>query len=110
MNDYEWLLSISIAQHDASITLLRDGELVLYIPEERISRDKHDSELPLTCLSLVKKYTNKIDKLLFCKTTSGGRLSSPDSDLEYVLNSTPLLLRHTPHPPKLKGGPPPKKE
>ena len=68
MNEYEWLLSISIAQHDASITLLHNGELVLYIPEERISRDKHDSGVPLTCLSLVKKYTNRIDKLLFCNT------------------------------------------
>ena len=69
MNECEWLLSISIAQHDASITLLlRDDELVLYINEERTSRDKHDSGLPLTCLSLVEKYTNRIDKLLFCNT------------------------------------------
>ena len=58
--------SISVAGHDANITLLHHGEIVLYLNEERISRVKHDSELPLTCLSKITDYTHILDKILMC--------------------------------------------
>ena len=38
MTDYEWVLAISLAGHDANITLLHHGEIVLFLNEERISR------------------------------------------------------------------------
>ena len=66
MIDHEWVLSISVAGHDANITLLHHGEIVLYLNEERISRVKHDSELPLTCLSKISDYTHILDKILMC--------------------------------------------
>lgn len=60
----EWILGISTAEHDASICLLKDGEIVLVLQEERTSRVKHDSHLPLSCLREVKRYTDKIDYLI----------------------------------------------
>ena len=52
--------------HDANITLLHHGEIVLFLNEERISRVKHDSQLPLTCLSKITDYTHTLDKILMC--------------------------------------------
>jgi carbamoyltransferase len=64
LNQKEWILSLSVAQHDASITLLYGSEIVLYIQEERVCRIKHDGTVPLLCLHLIKKYTDTIDTLL----------------------------------------------
>ena len=88
MNDHEWLLSISIAQHDASITLLHhDDEIVLYINEERTSRDKHDSGLPLTCLSKITDYTNILDKILLCN------IDKKNGEIKYYLMKVGIKLR-----------------
>ena len=49
MTDYEWVLAISLAGHDANITLLHHGEIVLYLNEERIKKWNSDNlnELPI---------------------------------------------------------------
>ena len=36
MIDHEWVLAISVAGHDANITLLHHGEIVLYLNEEEL--------------------------------------------------------------------------
>ena len=41
-----WVLGISCYFHDSAAVLLRDGELVAAIQEERISRRKHDPGFP----------------------------------------------------------------
>lgn len=41
--------------HDAAITLLRDGEPVFALAEERVSREKHDSRFPRHALDLALK-------------------------------------------------------
>lgn len=46
--------------HNSSVCLLKNGEVVFYIEEERISRLKHDGT-PFRALELVKKFTNKVD-------------------------------------------------
>jgi len=46
--------------HNSSVCLLKNGEVVFYIEEERLSRLKHDGT-PLRALELVKNYTNKLD-------------------------------------------------
>lgn len=65
----EWILGITIAQHDASICLLRGGEIVLYVAEERISKIKHDGNTPLVSLDLIKDYTDCIDQLVLCNVS-----------------------------------------
>jgi carbamoyltransferase len=46
--------------HNSSVCLLKNGEVVFYIEEERISRLKYDGT-PLRALELVKKYTDRVD-------------------------------------------------
>jgi len=74
-DNYEWVLAISFAAHDGSITLLKDGKVELFIKEERISRDKHDSRFPFNCLQTVKEYTRKLDKILVANQTSNKLLN-----------------------------------
>jgi carbamoyltransferase len=69
MKNKQWILAITIAQHDASICLLHGDEIVLYIAEERISKIKHDGNTPLVCLELIKDYTDDIDDLVLCNVT-----------------------------------------
>jgi len=54
-----WILSFNIT-HDASVTLLKDGEVVFHVQEERITHKKYDSS-PLHSLKKVKEYTDIID-------------------------------------------------
>jgi carbamoyltransferase len=69
MKNKQWILGITIAQHDASICLLHGDEIVLYIAEERISKIKHDGNTPLVCLDLIKDYTEYLDDLVLCNVT-----------------------------------------
>ena len=51
MQEYFWncmiTLGINYSQmHDSSACLVRDGELVFAVAEERISRTKHDARFP----------------------------------------------------------------
>ena len=54
-----WILAFNIT-HDASVTLLKDGEVVFHIQEERITHKKYDSS-PLNTLKKVKEYTDTVD-------------------------------------------------
>lgn len=65
----KWLLSVSYGEHDASICLLKNNKVELFIPEERSSRIKRDSSFPLSCLKYVKDYTDTIDLLVFGNLT-----------------------------------------
>jgi carbamoyltransferase len=77
----KWLLSISYCEHDASICLLRDNNVELFIQEERSSRIKRDSSFPLSCLKYVKEYTNVIDLVVF-----GNLTKDPHHECNGVLN------------------------
>jgi len=56
-----WILAFNTT-HDASICLMKDGEVVLHLREERLTHCKHDSEV-LYSIDLIKQYTDTID---FC--------------------------------------------
>lgn len=53
--------------HNSSVCLLKNGEVIFYIEEERISRLKHDGT-PFRALEEVKKYTNRIDAVAIAHT------------------------------------------
>ena len=48
-----FILGISCYYHDSAACLIKDGEIISAIQEERISRIKHDSSFPK---KLYKKY------------------------------------------------------
>ena len=57
--------------HNASTTLMVDGEVVFYLEEERISRFKYDGS-PLMGLLKVFDYVDHIDHLVVCHTHRHG--------------------------------------
>ena len=45
-----YILGISCFYHDSAAALLRDGEIVAAVQEERFSRKKHDSRFPINAI------------------------------------------------------------
>jgi carbamoyltransferase len=63
-------LGINYSQmHDSSACLVRDGELVFAVAEERISRAKHDARFPVNairaCLDFARVKAEQLDELCF---------------------------------------------
>jgi len=57
--------------HNASTTLLVDGEIIFYLEEERLSRWKRDGS-PFLGLQKVFEYVDHIDHLVICHTHREG--------------------------------------
>jgi carbamoyltransferase len=62
-----YILGINISHH-ASIALLKDGELLYYLEDDRISRKKEQEwvlDSDILCLKDILKYTNHLDHVIF---------------------------------------------
>jgi carbamoyltransferase len=57
--------------HNASTTLMVDGEIIFYLEEERLSRRKYDGA-PLLGLLKAFEYVDRIDHLVICHTHRHG--------------------------------------
>jgi carbamoyltransferase len=61
--------------HDSSACIARDGDIVLAVAEERISRVKHDAGFPRlaikACLNAARICAEQLDEICFGWTTSG---------------------------------------
>src|SRR5260370_1710092 len=61
--------------HDASACIVRDGELLFAVAEERISRQKHDAGFPKNairaCLDFAKVRAEQLDEVCFGWQTAG---------------------------------------
>ncbi len=69
-------LGINYSQmHDSSACLVRDGELLFAVAEERISRLKHDADFPKNairaCLDFAKVRAEQLDEVCFGWQTAG---------------------------------------
>ena len=62
----EWILGIARG-HNGGVCLLKDGEIVFSIEEERLSRVKYDGA-PLAAMNKVLEYTKKVDMLVIAHT------------------------------------------
>jgi len=58
-----YTLGINLSHH-SSIALLKNNEVLLFIHEERLNRDKYHRGVPYKSLDLIKNYTNKVDSLI----------------------------------------------
>lgn len=56
-----YIAGVTVGKH-ASVCLLKDGEIVFFIEEERLSRKKRDDS-PFLALTKIKEYTDKLDYL-----------------------------------------------
>ncbi|HXY23816.1 MAG TPA: carbamoyltransferase [Candidatus Acidoferrum sp.] len=69
-------LGINYSQmHDSSACIVRDGELLFAVAEERISRAKHDARFPrnaiAACLEFAKVRAEQLDEVCFGWQTAG---------------------------------------
>jgi len=63
---------LSVARgHNSSTTLLVDGEIVFYLEEERLTRNKYDGS-PITGILKAFDYVDHIDHLVVCHTHRDG--------------------------------------
>ena len=53
-----YILGVSCFYHDSAATLLRDGEIIVAVQEERFTRKKHDADFPLNAISYCLKSEN----------------------------------------------------
>lgn len=63
-----WILGINIG-HNGSTALFKDGELIFYIEEERLTRVKYDGG-PFAGIDLAYQYTDHVDFLAICSTNN----------------------------------------
>lgn len=61
-----WIAGIARG-HNSSVCLLKNGEIVFAIEEERLSRKKYDGS-PLAAMLKIKEYTDRIDYLVVAHT------------------------------------------
>lgn len=61
-----WIAGITRG-HNGATCLLKDGEIVFYIEEERLSRKKYDGG-PLAGMLKIKEYTDRLDYLVVAHT------------------------------------------
>ena len=54
----KFILGISCFYHDSASSLIRDGEIVAAVQEERFSRKKHDSRFPTNAIRYCLKSQN----------------------------------------------------
>jgi carbamoyltransferase len=61
--------------HDSSACIVRDGELLFAVAEERISRVKHDARFPVhaieACLGFANVRADQVDEVCFGWQTAG---------------------------------------
>ncbi len=54
-NNTEFILGISAFYHDSAATLVKNGEIISAVQEERFSRKKHDSRFPINAIKYCLK-------------------------------------------------------
>jgi carbamoyltransferase len=83
------VLGVSGLHHDAAAALVIDGEIVVAVQEERLTRIKHDAQLPLqsarACLSFAGLDAGALDAVVFYE--------NPYAKLEQVMTTS---LRRAP--------------
>tara|TARA_B100001094_G_scaffold53043_1_gene48547 strand:+ start:4866 stop:6689 length:1824 start_codon:yes stop_codon:yes gene_type:complete len=62
----QWIAGITRG-HNAGLCLLKDGEVIVNLEEERLSREKYDGA-PLAVMQIIKNYTDKLDYLVVAHT------------------------------------------
>ena len=53
-----YILGLSCYYHDSAIALIKNGEIVTAVQEERFSRKKHDSRFPINAIRYALKSQN----------------------------------------------------
>jgi carbamoyltransferase len=92
-----WIAAVARG-HNGSVCLLKNGEIVFSIEEERLSRKKYDGG-PLAAMLKILDYTDKIDYLVIAHTQklseTAGRIDFSGDDIYTGLaRKLGLISRH----------------
>ncbi len=98
------ILGISCFYHDSAAALVIDGKVTAAVPEERISRIKHDQELPVNavrfCLEKAGLNINELDYVVFYDKPLTkfdriltGYMATPIRSCRAFLKAMPVWLR-----------------
>lgn len=77
-----WIAGITRG-HNAGVCLLKDGEIIFSVEEERLTRRKYDGG-PMATMIKILEYTNKLDYLVIAHTTNketAGRIDFSGEDM-----------------------------
>ena len=78
-----WIAGLSRG-HNAGVCLMKDGEIVFSIEEERLTREKYDGG-PLVSMLKIKEYTDKLDYMVISHTQTldqtAGRIDYSNEDI-----------------------------
>jgi len=86
-----WIAGIARG-HNAAVCLLKNGEVVFSIEEERLTRKKYDGG-PLACITKILEYTDRLDYLIISHTTSLESAGKIDYAREDVYSSLARKLK-----------------
>ena len=78
----EWIAGIALG-HNAGVCLLKDGEIVFSVEEERLSKFKHDGG-PLLSMMKILDYTDKLDYLVISHLIANPQDIKEHTVLEYT--------------------------
>ena len=53
-----YILGLSCYYHDSAVALIKNGDIVVAVQEERFSRKKHDSSFPINAIRYTLKSQN----------------------------------------------------
>ena len=88
-----YIIGISCFFHDSSAALIKDGEIIVAVQEERFTRKKHDSSFPLNsiiyCLKSQNINLNDIESIIYYEKP----LLTFERLLETYLETAPRGLR-----------------
>ncbi len=77
--------AISLGYHDASITVLKNNKIDVFVQEERLNRIKYSAILDVSFVKILKKY-KKIDQLIFCNISIKKTFSFSNNIQEVITN------------------------
>lgn len=96
----QWIAAITRG-HNGGVCLLKDGEIVFAIEEERLSRHKYDGG-PLASMVKILEYTDKLDYLVVAHTQplqeTSGRIDFTGDDLYTGMARKLGLISRTENP------------
>ena len=66
-----YILGLSAYYHDSSAALIKDGEVICAVQEERFTRVKHDSDFPTECVRyILKNFKIELSEIEFDKESA----------------------------------------
>jgi carbamoyltransferase len=85
-------VSISLANHNASICILKNNKIDLFIQIERLNRKKHSAELNIDAFNIIKKHVNYIDDLILVNFFDESKINLTIETLNKIVKLNDIIV------------------